>query len=259
MPAPEATRVPRYVGRETPALGPLRDVAAALGPLTERVVFIGGAVAPLLQTEPTLPTVRPTKDVDGVAVSSSYPDYGRLQDALRARGFVEAGMIGSGPRGKHAHRWRTPTGGDFDLVPAGDHLGGTGSPWDAYALESAVALDLRRTDAEPALVARHVSAVAFLALKWAAYDDRGRQDKYLSHDLEDILALVASRPALPAECAAAPADVRAFIVDHTREFLDDPDADELIDAQLGVHGSGAVPIRRTVRARLAEIAAVGVA
>lgn len=249
----------RYTGRETPALARLREVAIALGPLVSRVVFIGGAIAPLLQTTPALRRVRATKDVDGVAASNSYADYGRLQEALRARGFIEAGMVDSEPRENHAHRWRSPTGVLFDLVPAGSHLGGTGSRWDAYALESAQHLDISLGPGSAAgvetLVIRHASAAAFLALKWAAYADRGRQDPLTSHDLEDIVALVASRPTLPAECATAPLDVRAFLADRTHDLLRDPEAEELIYVQLGVHDASAIQLQRDVRSRLEQIAA----
>lgn len=97
-----AMRAPRYAGRETPALVLLRDVARTLGPLTERVVFIGGSIAPLLQTHPIAPAVRPTKDVDGLAMIISYADYHDLQATLRALGFAHSN-VNADPTG-HAHR-----------------------------------------------------------------------------------------------------------------------------------------------------------
>ena len=111
----------RYTGRETPALERLREVRHALGPLCGRVVFIGGAIAPLLQTHPVSEQVRPTKDVDGVAVTTSYADFDNLQTELRRLGFTHRGTAAD-PIG-HAYRWTTPQGGLFDLVPAGEHLG----------------------------------------------------------------------------------------------------------------------------------------
>lgn len=42
----------------------LRTVAERLGPLRDRVVFLGGAAAGLLITDPAAETVRPTDDVD---------------------------------------------------------------------------------------------------------------------------------------------------------------------------------------------------
>ena len=47
-----------------PNLPHLRQIAEALGELRERVVFVGGAVAGLLVTDPLASSVRATRDVD---------------------------------------------------------------------------------------------------------------------------------------------------------------------------------------------------
>lgn len=199
--------------------------------------------------------MRATKDVDGVAASSSYAEYDAIQEQLRRLGFTDAGIVGDA--GHHAHRWRTPTGQLFDLVPGGNHLGRSGSAWDAYALRTAEWLDVGRPPEAPdRIIIRHASAVAFLALKWAAYRDRGQQDKQASHDLEDILALLASRPTLVHECERAELGVREFMASQTQSFLDDPDVEEWIAAQLDVPRANAVRVRQQVHARLREIAAL---
>ncbi len=53
-----------------PNLPALRQVAEALGDLREQVVFVGGAVAGLLVTDPLADSVRATRDVDAVLTSS---------------------------------------------------------------------------------------------------------------------------------------------------------------------------------------------
>jgi hypothetical protein len=50
----------------------LREVAIGLDGLLDRIVFIGGAIAPLLQVEPPFGSARPTGDVDAIAVTVSY-------------------------------------------------------------------------------------------------------------------------------------------------------------------------------------------
>ena len=52
--------------RDDPNLPNLRLIANALGVLREQVVFVGGAVAGLLLTDPLAEGVRATYDVDGV-------------------------------------------------------------------------------------------------------------------------------------------------------------------------------------------------
>lgn len=225
-----------------PAPAPLIAVARALGPLVEDVVFIGGAVAPLLQAAPPFPRVRPTKDVDGVVASAAYTDVGRLQALLRARGFRED------IAGGHAQTWIAPDGTPFDLVPAGAHFGGTGNPWDAEAIATAV-----RRELEPGLTIRHASAAGFLALKWAAFRDRGQTDALASHDLEDILALIASRPGVTDEVRSAPDRVRRFVEEWAGWLVEHEYRDDLLAAHLNNATDVSATIR-TVLGRLAMIA-----
>ncbi len=231
----------RYSGRETPALERLREVSHTLGPLCERVVFIGGAIAPLLQTHPVSERIRPTKDVDGMAVTSSYTDFDSLQTELRNRGFSHRG-IGDDPT-RHAHRWTTPQGGLFDLVPAGEHLGASGSKWDRLTLDRAVDLDIAK-DHSSSLVIRHADAPSFLMLKWAAFRDRGAEDFHGSHDVEDIFAVMASRPSLSSECEqVTEPDIRAALAQMARTlFADKNDFGDLLAGHIKLDVKGDVKV-----------------
>lgn len=62
-----------------------------------------------------------------------------------------------------------------------------------------------------------------MATKLEAFKDRGNNDVYLSHDLEDIITLVDGRDELLAELAAAPEDVREFIAERFQAVLQHPD------------------------------------
>ena len=55
-----------------PNLPHLRRIAEALGELCEQVVFVGGAVAGLLVTDPLADAVRATREVDAV-VNANQP------------------------------------------------------------------------------------------------------------------------------------------------------------------------------------------
>lgn len=204
------------------AVDDLVRVARALGPLRDQVVFIGGAIAPLLQQEPPFAHARATSDVDAVVATTSYGRMHEVEVSLRQAGFRQ------GPSGgRHMYRWISPDGIPFDLVPAGEHTGGSGSSWDALAIATALTAELA-----PGLAIRHASAPAFLALKWAAHEDRGRTDPLTSHDLEDIVALLASRPGLPSEVAAAPKELREFVRARAGSLLADPDIRYLLAAHL---------------------------
>lgn len=205
----------------SPSLAQLARIAGELGALVGEVVFIGGAIAPLLQTDPPFPRSRVTDDVDGVIASARYSDLHRLQNELRELGF------GQGMDPKHLHRWYSPSGIPFDLVPAGAHPGGSGNRLDAIAIETALELEL-----PGGATIRHASAPAFLALKWSAHHDRGREDPLASHDLEDLLALLASRPGIIEEAATAPVELRDYLGEQARAFLESRDLEDLLAAHL---------------------------
>jgi predicted nucleotidyltransferase len=213
----------------TPSFPPSRSIARiaciarALGDLSAEVVFIGGAIAPLLQTHPAIPRVRATKDIDAVVASTHYANHYALETRMRELGFKT-----DISDAKHVHRWRAPDGTPFDLVPAGEHLGGTGSEWDRMALQTAV-----ETEIEPGLKIQHASAPGFLALKWAAFHDRGADDPFSSRDLEDILALTVSRETVAREVQEAPRNIQEHVRKGFRWLLESADYDDLVAAHLG--------------------------
>lgn len=206
-----------------PSIARIAGIARALGELSSEVVFIGGAIAPLLQTHPAIPRVRATKDVDAVVASTHYAGYHQLEVRLRDLGFK---MDTSG--GNHVHRWLAPDGTPFDLVPAGEHLGGTGGTWGSIALETAVEAEI-----EPGLKIRHASAPGFLALKWAAFWDRGAGDPFSSQDLEDILALMVSRDAIVEEVNGAPQHIQDHLKKGFVWLRGIPERDDLVAGHLG--------------------------
>jgi len=191
--------------------------------MSAEVVFIGGAIAPILQTHPALARVRATKDVDAVVASTHYANYHGLETRMRDLGFKT-----DISDAKHVHRWRAPDGTPFDLVPAGEHLGGTGSKWDRMALQTGV-----ETEIEPGLKIQHASAPGFLALKWAAFHDRGADDPFSSHDLEDILALTVSRETVAREVQEAPRNIQEHVREGFSWLLGSADYDDLVAAHLG--------------------------
>jgi len=205
-----------------PGFARLVLVAQALGDLKERIVFIGGAIAPLLHTDPPFRGARITSDVDAIIATVSYVEAQRVQDELVRLGF-RRDLADPG----HMHRWIGGGGIPFDLVPVGEHPGATRGPADWLAIETAV-----RTTLTTGLTIRHASAPGFLALKWAAYQDRGHEDPLYSDDLLDILALIASRPTLVEEVASAPTELRRYVAEQSKIFLTDANAEDLLAAHL---------------------------
>ena len=160
-----------------PAIDRVAAVATDLGDLATRVVFIGGAIAPLLQTDPPFARARVTSDVDGVVASSTYAESERLHGELTRRGFRQA--MGDT---KHVHRWIAPSGIPFDLVPAGEHLGGSVNPWDVVALETAVEVTIGG-----GVTIRHVSAANPATRKIGTTKRRDRSALAVVADLDALL------------------------------------------------------------------------
>lgn len=190
--------------RDDPNLPALRLIAEALGELRETVVFVGGAVAGLLVTDPLAEGVRPTLDVDAV-VEASRAQFHQIEAQVAAAGFQHD------TQSEVICRWvHRASGVQFDLMPVQPEVLGFSNAWYPYAVASASRIALA-----DGLVIRVVNAVAFVATKLEAFRARGAGDILASHDLEDVLNVVDGREELIGELKAAPGEVRAALA---REF-----------------------------------------
>lgn len=185
---------------DDPNLPDLRRIAEALGELREQVVFVGGAVAGLLVTDPLADPVRATRDVDAV-VNASRATFYRIEEQVAARGFARD--VSSEVICRWVHK---ASGVLFDLMPVQPEVLGFSNRWYPYAVETAMPVDLGDR-----VTIRLVSAVAFVATKLEAFAGRGGGDFLTSHDLEDILNIVDGREELAEELAAAPAALRQAV------------------------------------------------
>lgn len=191
-----------------PNLVLLAGMARAMGSLCEQVVFVGGCATGLLIDNVSLMDVRPTEDVDAIVEVASLAGYHRLADQLAQRGFKQTMADNTPP-----YRWFWNRL-QLDLVPLDEKVLGFANPW--YQSGFAAAL---KTELAEGLTLRHLSAPYFLATKFEAFRDRGQNDVFTSHDLEDILTVVEGRSTLVAEVGAAPVDVRRHIANSVAGLL----------------------------------------
>lgn len=194
--------------RNDPNLPSLRVIAQALGDLREQVVFVGGAVAGLLLTDPLAEGVRATVDVDAV-VQAERAQFHRMQRELARRDFRED--ADSGVICRWIHR---DSGVVFDLMPENPDVLGFANRWYRYAVATA-----QRVALGHGLHIRLATAVAFVATKMEAFASRGRGDVLVSHDLEDVLNIVDGREELVRELAQASPEVRQAIAAAFDELL----------------------------------------
>jgi predicted nucleotidyltransferase len=184
-----------------PNLNLLIAMAQAMGPLCEQVVFVGGCATGLLVDDVGLMDVRPTEDVDAIVEVASLAAYHRLADQLMQRGFKQTMADNTPPFRWFWNRMQ------LDLVPLDEKVLGFANAWYRAGFEAALSVELA-----DGLQLRHLSAPHFLATKFEAFKDRGQNDVYLSHDLEDIMTVMAkfqrrkARWAVPGPGQAAPRD-----------------------------------------------------
>lgn len=225
-------------------LADLRRVAEATARLGPRHAFTGGAVLPLLLDDPHLAPVRPTGDVDVIVGVLTRIEVGKMEAELERLGFQHDTSEG-------APRCRWVFGGiKVDVMPVEDPMGGLRTRWFGLAVDTAVRLAVEGGEIPV------VTAPCFLALKIEAFLDRGRGDFQASHDIEDIVAVVDGRAALPEELAAAPGDVREFVANSLRSWLVTAAFNESLGGHLqpDAGSQGRLPLLRN---RLADLAALG--
>ena len=186
----------------------LTSIANAMGALREQVVFVGGCATGLLITQPLVADARATEDVDAIVEVVSLARYHALADQLMAQGFRQTMADNTPP-----FRWYWH-GMQLDLVPLDEKVLGFANRWYQPGFEAAATATL-----PSGLVLRHLSAPYFMATKLEAFKDRGNNDVYLSHDLEDVITVVDGREELINELASASPDVRQFVAHTLRGVL----------------------------------------
>lgn len=153
-----------------------------LGELADEMVFVGGCATGLLITDLAAPPVRVTRDVDAIVQVASRADYYQLAERLRDHGFKE-----DTSKDAPICRWEAKNT-LLDVMPAYTQILGFGNKWYRPAMENAEIIQL-----SSGRQIRMVSAPYFLITKLEAFEGRGGGDYQMSHDVEDIIAVLDGR------------------------------------------------------------------
>ncbi len=213
--------------------------------MLDRLVFVGGCAAGLLVSEQGATPIRATLDVDLIAHVTALPQYHELEAEFARLGF-RRDMDADAP----ICRW-TYRGIHVDLMPTDSRVLGFANRWYPLALETA------RNHALPGgAVIRLISAPAFLATKFEAFAGRGKGDVLGSHDLEDLVNVIANRESILEEIRNSPLELRAGLAQQCSELLELRDFDNYLP---GLVLDGTAQQADLVFARLRAIAGMSAA
>jgi predicted nucleotidyltransferase len=206
---------------QDPNLAKVELIAAALGPLLERLVFVGGCAVGLLITDTAAAPVRVTFDVDLVARVSALSAYHGLEKEFGRLGFRRDTTVDA-----PICRWRY-RGLEVDLMPSESKVLGFANRWYPLAVETANNMCL-----PSGAVIRLIAAPVFLATKFEAYSDRGQGDMLASHDLEDIINVLDGRPGLLEEVTKSAPEVQAYLRTRFTELLAAPNFMDILPGMI---------------------------
>ena len=226
--------------RRDPNLLRIESVAAALVPVLEQIVFVGGSAAGLLLDDDGASPIRVTLDVDVVSRVETLLAYHSLERRLERAGFRRD----QGPDAPVC-RWLLRDL-QVDFMAANTTVLGFSNRWYPLAVKTAMPYAL-----PSGRLIQLVNGPVFLATKFEAFTDRGNGDILASHDLEDIVSVLNGRRAILAEIELAPVDLRAFLGRECRQLLENPD---FIDRLPGILGTDDIATVDRMRDLLGKIA-----
>ena len=199
----------------------ITTVARRLGNLREKVVFVGGCATGLFITDPAMPEVRVTKDVDVIIDIATRMEYSKLEADLRSKGFRND-ISEDAP----LCRWLI-NGIKVDVMPTQEDILGFSNHWYLPAIENANYVQL-----EKELAIKLVTPPYFLATKIEAFKGRGNEDYMASHDMEDIITVLDGRREIVDEFKSSSDELKTFLSRTFRIFLTDENFLDAIPGQL---------------------------
>jgi predicted nucleotidyltransferase len=200
---------------KNPNIQILEKAVKRLGPIADKMAFVGGCATGLLQTDPAASPIRATVDVDVIVEVATLARYHWLSDQLRQLGFIE-----DASEDAPLCRWKAD---DIilDVMPTEPKILGFGNQWFAPAYEAS-----EWTVLPSGKQIRLLPAPYFIATKFEAFACRGKNDYLMSRDMEDIITVIDGRPEIVSEIKQASEVLKAYLVAccsgllKERDFLD---------------------------------------
>jgi predicted nucleotidyltransferase len=197
----------------------IKKISQALGDLNEQVIYVGGATVGLYINDPAADDVRPTKDVDISLSIASIGELEKFREELIKRGFRQT----SGDSVVCRFRYE-------DLMV--DVMNTKSIGWAPANVWFAPGFKQKETIGIEGQSIHLLPLPYFLATKFAAYFDRGKNEPRTSHDFEDIVYILDNRTDLVEIMINAQPDVKAFLNSSFLKILHEPVMQEAISGNL---------------------------
>lgn len=218
----------------------LLQAAKSISTFDFKVIFVGGQVASLYHTDSNSPLPRATKDVDLLVHVITRADYMKIENSMRSCGYdqrIEEPVI---------IRW-FGHGIVIDVIPTNSSIFGFEGRWLADSFEDTIEIEIAE-----GMRINLLCAPNYLAAKFEAFLQRGQGDLFASHDLEDIIGVVAYRHEIVEEILCSRIELREFLRTNLAAILH---SDFAFDAIEGCLSSERDP-RDRVRAVIDRISAI---
>ena len=186
----------------------IRRISFALGEMNERVIFVGGATIGLYINDPAAEDVRATKDVDITVEIASLGELESIREDLVKKGFKQS------PKDNVICRFRYDNI-KVDVMSTKELGWAPANQWfsPGFALRESVQIDDQMIQLLP--------LPYFIASKFAAHIERGGKDPRTSHDFEDIVYVIDNRTDIVDQIDNAPDDVKPYLKEQLKLFLND--------------------------------------
>ena len=175
-------------------------IANALGDLNQEVVYVGGAMVSLYIDDQAAEDIRPTKDIDLTFEIHSHKELEGLRQQLIERGFIQSAEDTVICRFRYDEL-------KVDVMSTQQVGWAPSNRWFAPGFAQAIDYELDGNRI------RIMPLPYFLATKIEAFFDRGINDVYASHDLEDIVYLLNYTSSIAAQILNADSNIKQFLAD----------------------------------------------
>jgi hypothetical protein len=155
----------------------IKLIAKSLGEINDKAVFVGGSTVPFYLPEEMMAIARPTDDIDVVIEMINPLERVRVEEQLRAKGFKN-----DISEGAPICRWKYK-GITVDVMSPNEKVFGFGNKWYADGIKNSLKIN------SDGVEVKILSLPYFIATKLEAFKDRGKNDFFGSHDMEDIVSV----------------------------------------------------------------------